>query len=70
MVLGSEFEVRLNRATDDALIGLPIDFQTGMAAPSGKMLGTQNLGTALLERGGLDPHQYLPGIQPLSALLA
>ena len=71
MVLGSGVRgQRTIGATDDALIGLPIDFQTGMAAPSGKMLGTENLGTALLQLGGLDPNQYLPGIQPLSALLA
>ena len=57
-------------ATDDGLIGLPINYQTGMADTSnGTMLGTENLGTALLKLGGLDNEKVLPGIEPLTAIL-
>ena len=57
-------------ATDDALIGLPVDFQSGLADMSnGTMLGTENLGTALLKLGGLNPEKLLPGIQPFDAIL-
>ena len=52
------------------LIGMPIDFQTGQSDPGGKMLGTENLGVALLKLGGLDTDKFLPGIEPLNALLA
>jgi len=58
-------------ATDDGLIGLPINYGTGMADTSnGTMLGTENLGTALLRLGGLDNEKILPGIEPLTAILA
>lgn len=56
-------------ATDEALIGLPVDFETGLADNNGTMLGTENLGVALLKLGGLDPEQILPGIQPFNAIL-
>ena len=56
-------------ATDDALIGVPVDFETGQANNSGEMLGSENLGVALLKLGGLDPEQILPGIQPFNAIL-
>lgn len=57
-------------ATDDALIGVPIDFGTGQPSSSGDLLGSEHLGTALLELGGLDPARHLPGVQVLDALLA
>ena len=56
-------------ATDEALIGLPVDFETGQASSNGTMLGTEHLGVALLKLGGLDPEQILPGIQPFNAIL-
>ena len=56
--------------TDEALIGLPIDFRSGLVDNSGDILGTENLGTALLKLGGLNPESILPGIQPLEAILA
>jgi hypothetical protein len=56
-------------ATDDALIGLPVDFRTGQADNNGTLLGTEHLGTAILKLGGLDPEQYLPGIEPFEAIL-
>jgi hypothetical protein len=56
-------------ATDEALIGLPVDFETGQPSSNGSLLGTENLGVALLKLGGLDPEQFLPGIQPFNAIL-
>jgi uncharacterized protein (DUF1501 family) len=56
-------------ASDDGLIGLPIDFQTGRQSDTGQMLGSENLGVALLKLGGLDPEKILPGIEPLEALI-
>ena len=60
---------RLIGGTDDALIGLDIDYTTGLVQSGGTPLGCENVGTALLKLGGLDPEQFLPGIQPLDALL-
>ena len=56
-------------ASDDGLIGLPIDLQTGRQSDSGQMLGSDNLGVALLKLGGLDSEKILPGIEPLEALI-
>ncbi len=56
-------------STDDAFIANPIDFKTGLADPGGQMLGTENVGTALLKLGGLDPERFLPGIEPVDGLL-
>jgi hypothetical protein len=33
------------------------------------MLGTENLGVALLKLGGVDPDRFLPGIQSFDAIL-
>lgn len=60
---------RVLGATDDAFIALPVNFATGETADSGEIIGTENVGTALLTLGGLDPEQHLPGVQPLSGLL-
>ncbi|MCB9746141.1 MAG: DUF1501 domain-containing protein [Alphaproteobacteria bacterium] len=70
MVAGSG--VRGNRVfgqTDDGFIALPVDFETGQRSDSGDIIGTENVGTALLQLGGLDPENHLPGIQPLTGLL-
>ena len=56
-------------ATDDALIAVPVDFQTGQVSSTGSMLGTENVGVALLKLGGLDPEEFLPGIEPFDAIL-
>ncbi len=55
--------------TDPGLQGLPIDFQTGQESSNGDRLGCEHVGTALLKLGGLDPEQFLPGIQPLNGLI-
>jgi hypothetical protein len=55
--------------TDEDLVAQPIDMTTGQASASGDMLGCEHLGTALLKLGGLDPENFLPGVQSLDALL-
>jgi len=60
-----------NRAigeTDDSLFSMPVDFATGRPSMSGDIVGSENLGAAILEMGGVDLNQYMPGVQPLSAL--
>lgn len=57
-------------ATDDGLVSQPIDFKTGRAASNGSILASENLGAALLKLGGLDPAQYLSGVQTFEAILA
>jgi uncharacterized protein (DUF1501 family) len=55
--------------TDDGFISLGIDFSTGKQSDSGTVPGAENLGVPLLELGGVDPEQYLPMVEPLSAVL-
>ena len=57
-------------STDDDFLSLPTDLSTGLPADGGDILGTENLGTALLELGGVDSEQFLPGVQRLEAVLA
>ncbi len=71
LVLGSG--VRGNQVlgrTDDGFLALPINLGTGAADNNGSLIGAENLGTALLKLGGLDPELYLPGVAPLDGLLA
>jgi uncharacterized protein (DUF1501 family) len=55
--------------TDDGLIALPIDLATGKESPGGTMLGCEHVGLALLKLGGLDPAQFLPGVDTLEGLI-
>lgn len=64
--------VRGNRvlgATDDGFIAHDVDYDSGQISASGKPIGCENVGTALLQLGGLDPERYLPGVEPLRGLL-
>lgn len=56
-------------ATDGGLIGLPVDYATGQQDDNGDILGSENLGAALLKLGGVDPESVLPGIQSFDAIL-
>jgi hypothetical protein len=56
-------------ATDDGLVGMKVDFRSGSQSDTGDMLGTENLGVALLKLGGVDPDRFLPGIQSFDAIL-
>ena len=55
--------------TDSELIAMPIDLGTGQPSASGTMLGCEHLGLALLRIGGLDPSQFLPGVDVLTGLV-
>ena len=64
--------VRGNRvlgATDDEFIATAVDFDSGQPDASGDIIGTENVGTALLKLGGLDPEKHLPGVPVLTGLL-
>lgn len=64
--------VRGNRvfgATDEGFIAEPVSFETGAPDASGEIIGTENVGTALLQLGSLDPEKHLPGVRPLTGLL-
>lgn len=60
---------RVLGATDDGLVGRPVNYSTGEAKDSGTVLGSENVGTALLKLAGIDPEKVLPGIQPFEALI-
>jgi hypothetical protein len=55
--------------TDDALLSQPIDLETGQADAAGDIPGVENLGAAILALGGIDPEDWLPGVQPLRAVI-
>jgi uncharacterized protein (DUF1501 family) len=56
-------------AADDGSLGMPVNFATGMADDNGDILGSENVGAAILQLGGVDPASILPGVQPFRALL-
>jgi hypothetical protein len=60
---------RMLGKTDDGLIAEPIDLATGEPSAGGTMLGCEHVGLALLKLGGLDPEQFLPGVETLEALI-
>ena len=70
MVIGSGVNGgRSLGATDDGLIGMKVDFSTGLASDTGDILGSENVGAAILQIAGVDPGAFLPGIQPFHALV-
>jgi uncharacterized protein (DUF1501 family) len=56
-------------AADSGSVGLPVDYASGQASDNGDILGSENVGAALLKLGGIDPETVLPGVQPFHALL-
>ncbi len=56
-------------ATDDRFISVPVDLANGQAKEGGDLLGTENVGAALLKLGGLDPEIYRPGVKSLDGLI-
>jgi uncharacterized protein (DUF1501 family) len=70
MLLGSGIAGnRVVGSTDDGLIAETTDFVTGERSGSGELIGTENVGVALLKLGGVDPDLYLQGVPPLDAVL-
>lgn len=57
-------------ATDEELVAVAVDFETGQPSTSGDIPACENLGVALLELGGIDPARHLPDVQSLSAVKA
>jgi hypothetical protein len=55
--------------TDEGLIANPVSFADGLPDAGGDVIGTENVGTAVLKLGGLDPENHLPGVQVLDAIL-
>ena len=56
-------------ATTDSFIARECDFGTGQPSASGGIIGTENVGAALLQLGGADASRYLPGVAPLTAII-
>ena len=56
-------------AADSGSVGLPVDFASGQASDTGDILGSENVGAAILKLGGVDPSTVLPGVQPFNALV-
>lgn len=55
-------------ATDDDFLAKSIDLATGQPSASGTYLGTENVGAALLQFGGVDSQEFLSGVDPLGSL--
>lgn len=53
--------------TDDSLMNLPVDLQTGMSSASGTMLTVPNLLGGLLSRFDIDPLEFFPNDSPFLA---
>ncbi|MFZ5481779.1 MAG: DUF1501 domain-containing protein [Myxococcota bacterium] len=61
---------RVVGSTDDQLVAQAVDFRTGQPSSTGDTIGCENLGTAILKLGGLDPQAHLPEVQVLDAVIA
>ncbi len=56
-------------ATDDDFLAKAIDLGTGLPSANGTYLGTENVGAALLQFGGIDSQEFLNGVDALTAFL-
>ena len=54
--------------TDEGFISMPINLATGQPDANGIVLGTEHVGTALLNLAEVDSEQWLPGVESLTAL--
>ena len=61
---------RVIGATDDFYYGERIDMESGELDRNGQDLTVSNLGATLLAVAGVDPGDYLPGVAPITGLLA
>ena len=55
--------------TDAGLISEPISLATGKPDSAGTVLGSEHVGTALLQLGNVDPERYLPRVDILTGLI-
>lgn len=56
-------------AYDELSLGLPVDLGTGAVDDGGTTLTAAHLGATLLALGGVDPEEYLPGVEPIAAMI-
>ncbi len=61
---------RVVGGTDDGIVGLGCDLETGVVVPGGPLLSYASFAAGLLEHVGVDPQQWLPGVQPLRGFRA
>ena len=59
-----------NGATDDLLVGVPIDYQTGQKSSVGSILNSENVIAGILKLMGIDSQKYLPDVAPLTSFYA
>lgn len=57
-------------AYDAALMGEPVDLETGAADPDGRALTAGDLGATLLALADLDPAEHAPGGEVITALIS
>ena len=55
---------------DELCLGLPVDLDTGETDDAGTELRASHLGATLLALGGVDPGEAVPGVPPITAILA
>lgn len=61
---------RVVGATDEFYYGERIDYESGELYRNGQDLTVGNLGATLLAAAGVDPFDYLPGVAPVTGVLA
>ena len=70
MLLGPGIRPGMIGGYDTNDIGRPIDPTTGQPSDGGLLMTSAHLGATLLTMGGVDPAEFLPGIDPITGLLA
>ena len=71
MVIGGGLPAgRVLGGTDDALLGLDVDLDSGAPSGSGTQIQYGNFAAGLLEAIGVDASAYLPEVEPFRALCA
>lgn len=61
---------RVCGATDDSVVGAPIDLATGAPSSTGATLRYDSVVAGILAACDVDPAEALPGVEPLGGLLA
>ena len=61
---------KISGRVDERGRGKAIDLATGATTDSGVPLLADHLGATLLSLGGLDPEEFLSGVEPITAALA
>ncbi len=60
---------RVSGSTDESFVANASDLDTGLPLEGGETIGTEHVGTALLELGEVDSGLFLPGVPPLRSIL-